>query len=68
MIKLKPGSAIALHMLAEGNVGGTEPDGLALMRMNVVMLFDVPGGADASIRIDAVMTFTTEALPPRKRD
>ncbi|MCI0703219.1 MAG: hypothetical protein L0241_19240 [Planctomycetia bacterium] len=67
-IKLKPGSAMSMHMLAEGNVDGTEPDGVAMMRMSMLMLFEVPGGAEASIRVDGVLTMTTEALPPRKRD
>ena len=66
-IDLKPGSTMKLSVHGDGNVEGTEPDGVATMRMTMVMLFDVPDGT-ASIRVDALMTMATETLPPRKRD
>jgi hypothetical protein len=66
-IALKPGSVMRMSLHGDGNVDGTEPDGLATVRLSMVMLFDVPDGT-ASVRVDALMRTATEGLPPRKRD
>ena len=67
-IPLKPGSKMAMHLVGDGNVDGTEPDGTMTMRMTLRVFFEAPNGASGSIKADGVAVRTAEKLPPRKRD
>ena len=67
-VPLKAGSKMAMHIVGDGNVDGTEPDGIVTMRMTLRVFFEAPNGAAGSIKADGVATRATEKLPPPKRD
>jgi hypothetical protein len=67
-IELKPGSKMQMHIVGDGNVEGTEPDGVMTMRLTMRVAFEAPNGAEANIKADGILTRATERLPARKRD
>lgn len=67
-IPLKAGSKMQMHMVADGNVDGSEPDGSATMRMTLRVFFESQNGVSGSIKADSIGTRAAEKLPPPKRD
>lgn len=67
-IALKKGSKMAMHIVADGNTDGSEPDGRVTTRLTLRAYFDAPNGVSANIRSDGLLTRAVERLPSRKSD
>jgi hypothetical protein len=66
-VALKPGSKMAIQMFGDGNVDGTEPDGMLTTRMTLRVAFEA-NGVEGHIKADGISVHLTEKLPPPKRD
>jgi hypothetical protein len=67
-LALKAGSKMVMHIVGDGNVDGTEPDGVLTMRLTLRVFFEGVNGADGCVKADGIMTRAVEKLPVRPRD